>query len=315
MALGRLRATVVDRVELRLRSQPLGRLLARAVASGLLSPSFALRLGYGHSTLPAAADVVISSGGRTLLANVALARLLGAPNVFSGTLRGLPAEAFAAVVQPYAEAAGKPRHVVALKPSPVDPDAMRAPEPWPEGRRAALLVGGPSGAHGFSDADWAGLRTLVAAPGRIAWRVVTSPRTPGEAADQLIAAAGASVEAVVDFRSAGPGSIAAALDWADAVACTEDSSSMIVEAVCARRPVLALLPSARRLRPDEAGMLDSLAARGLLARRPLAGIEPAEADRALGEARPLIANPLDDLARALAPMLGWADLSAAAGSV
>jgi mitochondrial fission protein ELM1 len=258
---------------------------------------------------------VVSSGGRTLLANIALARLYGAPNVFAGTLRGLPPEAFSAVVQPYAEAAGKPRHVVALKPSPVDPDAMRAPAPWPEGRRAALLVGGPSGAHGFSDADWAGLAALVSAPGRIVWRVVTSPRTPGAEADRLIAAAGPSVDGFVDFRSAGPGSIAGALDWADAVVCTEDSSSMITEAVYARRPVLALLPAERRLRPDEAGMLDALTARGLVARRAMAGIDAAEADRALGEARPLAANPLDDLARALAPMLGWAALPAAGGSV
>jgi mitochondrial fission protein ELM1 len=284
----------------------LARLLTRGVVAGWVSPRRAMMLAHGIDTATLGpADVIVSAGRRTMLANIALARGLNTANVFAGSLRGAPAEAFAAVLLPYAKAAGRPRHLVTLKPAPIDPDAMRQPSTWPDGRRVTLVLGGPSTAHRFLDEDWAAIAALIAGSEGLSWRVVTSPRTPPAVADQLARTCAARVDAFIDFRRAGPGSITDALDWADAIVCTEDSSSMIAEAIATRRPVVALQPGVRRLRADEADMLDTLEAQRRMVRLPLATVDAATLDAALSAVVPLRDNPLDILARALAPLIGW----------
>ena len=85
-ALKRRGAVAVDRIELKTRVPlpkgfipKLGRVLpARSV----------LRLhGIDADAVPRP-DLIVSSGGATLGANVALAKILGVPNVFSGSTRG-----------------------------------------------------------------------------------------------------------------------------------------------------------------------------------------------------------------------------------
>ncbi|MCP1336575.1 ELM1/GtrOC1 family putative glycosyltransferase [Futiania mangrovi] len=308
LALSRRHALAVDRQEIRLRRGKLARPLGWLFARGLLSARSLLSLSF--SLDPDGIDrpdLVISTGGTTRLANVALARHYRVPNVYAGTLRGLPPRLFSAILLPYREAEGRTNHVITLKPSPVDPDDMPPARPWTgtaaeEGRRIAVLVGGPSGAHRFDDADWEGLLGLLGHtgwPAGIRLLVTNSPRTPEAVSDRLAEAAlrhPALVEEFVDFRTAGPGSILRLLSRADAVLCTEDSSSMIVEAICARRPVVALVPEGRSLRADEARMLDDLAADRLMAPLPLKSANPERLSAALTDLRPLTANPLDTLA-------------------
>ncbi|MDX5361371.1 MAG: mitochondrial fission ELM1 family protein [Alphaproteobacteria bacterium] len=319
MALARRHALAVDRQEIRLRRGKLARPLGWLFASGLLSARGLLSLAYGldagHLPRP---DLVVSTGGTTRLANVALARHYRVPNVYAGTLRGLPPRLFSAILLPYREAEGRTHHVITLKPSPVDPDDMPPARPWTgtaaeEGHRIAVLVGGPSGAHRFADADWEGLLGLLGHtgwPSGVRLLVTNSPRTPEPVSDRLAEAARehpALIEEFVDFRTAGPGSILGLLSRADAVLCTEDSSSMIVEAICARRPVVALVPEGRSLRADEARMLDDLAADRLMAPVPLKAANPGGLVAALADLRPLAANPLDTLADAI---LGQIDRTA-----
>src|SRR5690606_33238115 len=104
----------VVRVPIERRRLTPGRALAGALKFGIPAETV-LRSGYTIGrALPKAVDLVISAGGDTLAANAAAACLYGAPNIFCGTLRHLPPEAFSLVVSSYARHAGLPRHLVAL---------------------------------------------------------------------------------------------------------------------------------------------------------------------------------------------------------
>ena len=137
--------------------------------------------------------------------------------------------------------------------------------------------------------------------GLFRWVVTNSPRTPPEVSDALAEAArtSSSVLDYVDFREAGPGSVVDLLGRADFVVCTEDSSSMLVEGICAQRPTIALLPKDRRLTPREDVMLSGLASRNLLGHL---GLEDGLAEKLAGvlaSLEPMPTNHLDDLAEAL----------------
>lgn len=279
-----------------------------------------LRMAYSDITLPKQApDLIISAGGATLPANVALARYYSVPNVFSGSLRNAGAKCFAAVLTPYEDLGGQPRHIVLPKPSSVDPDQMgpvnllRDHEAGKaEPLTGALLVGGPSGCHSYADEEWKLVTELLTAEdaGPFRWRVTNSPRTPPEVSDALAEAARTSgwIIEFVDFRDAGPGSVAPLLGQADFVVCTEDSSSMLVEGVCAQRPTVALLPRDRRLTRREDVMLSGLCSRNLLGQLRLEEGLERDLGNVLAALEPMTTNHLDDLADALERQLGAAAL-------
>src|SRR5665648_895804 len=74
------------------------------------------------------ADLVVSAGGETHMPNLCVTRLLGVPNIFCGSLlRGLGPENFSLIISSYERDAESPRHLVVLKPSSIDPDALGRP--------------------------------------------------------------------------------------------------------------------------------------------------------------------------------------------
>ncbi len=156
-AAARLRPIEVKTLQVRRPRWLTPGLLWRLSSSGL-SPAVILGYAYGidAATLPAA-NLVVSAGGDTLAANVAASRLLGAANVFYGSLRRYPPESFSLVLTSYARNATKPRHVMSLKPSRLDPDTL---PPLPKGSAskppavAGLLVGGDAGTVRFQPSDW-----------------------------------------------------------------------------------------------------------------------------------------------------------------
>lgn len=301
----------LDRLEL-----AMPRLLPKALIPRLarqLPPAWALSFLHGidHKSLEKP-DVIVSSGGSTLGANVALARILGVPNVFSGSTRGFPLDAFRLVLTPYASVARAPKVVVARpKPTPFDPDRIPAPKPLRaredvRGARVSLLIGGPTPSADFLSEDWSRLAALVAA--LVAdWgcraTVVTSPRTPEAAYAKLLPLRerfGAAVT-VIDFRASGPGSIDAAFDC-DLILITSDSMSMMTEAALSRRPAIALAPATTRPNKDDEAVA-GLIASGWLAVLPLAGADAASLVEAAVAITPIDHNHLDRLADLLGTAL------------
>ena len=99
--LGQLGKWDVHWVPVSLRAGGLRTPLKWLLNAGMAVPDKMLKSVYRVGAWPAAKpDLIISSGGKTLFASAALARRHDCPNLFMGTLRGLDAALFSAVLAP-----------------------------------------------------------------------------------------------------------------------------------------------------------------------------------------------------------------------
>ena len=315
-ALARRSDVRVRRLEVRPRPVLNGTLL-RWLVRAHLSPALLLRLACGLA--PGAIgrpDLIVSAGSDTLAANVLAHRLSGAPNVFIGTIRDLAENDFTAVLTTFPSQAARPRHVLAAKPTLVDPDRLPPLRPIASaadlaGASLGVLVGGPTPSHGWSEADWSTLATRLGTVARetgARLRITTSRRTPAAAvaALEVLAETGA-VETLAIFGR----TPAVPLDrffGADALLVTDDSATMVFEAVTARRPVVTLAPTDRQpTRDDEA--FAHLEGQALIRRMALVALAPHSLAEAIAAIRPMATHPAVPLLAALAPLLAPAGLA------
>lgn len=311
-AIARKRPVAVTSVTIARRALASPMVLRAMIGAGL-PPGLVLTAGYRLATPLPPADLVISAGGHTLAANIAAARHLAVPNIFCGTIRWAPAEAFAAVVSSYEKHSGRPRHIIALKPSRLDPDAnLGARSRRPLSRQApprtiGLLVGGPSGRFAYQPEEWQHLARLladVAAKWGTRWVISTSRRTPAAAADLFAGLAGEPYVAdVLDFRTAGPGTLARVFSVAEAIVCTADSSTMMSEAVAMRLPVVGVHPIVSDYKGEERDYRAMMEAKGWVRSLALESLDADGLVAALLAVTPMVENPLDHLASALADLV------------
>ena len=254
------------------------------------------------------ADLVVSAGGETQMPNICVTRYLGVPNVFCGSLlRGLGAENFSLVISSYDRDAGSPRHMVLLKPSAIDPDALGRPAAVPRygpdhrPKLAGLLIGGNAGPFRYRAAEWDRLlefaKRLSKAWGT-RWLVSTSRRTPDHVADKVaeLAKDESVIARFIDYRSAGPGTLPEIFGKAEMIVCTEDSSTMVSEAVSARLPVVGVAPEAHRFTDEESAYREFLVRNNWCRVLPIASLTPDSFAAALSEIEPIKENPIDALA-------------------
>ena len=309
-ALERKVSVELDRLEVHRRFLSPGRLLSSMVAKGY-APHTILKTGYGlqADALPAA-DLVVSAGGNTLAANIAAARHLDAANIFIGSLRRFPAEAFDLVITSYQRFADRPRHMVSLKPSSIDPEKLARPHRVPvfgpdnPPATAGLLIGGDTPDHRFSQDEWrrlAGILTDLHAQWGTRWLVSNSRRTPEYASNLIGQAAGrtAAVEEFIDVRDAGSGGVEPIFSKADIMLCTDDSSTMISEAIAARLPVVGLQPKIYGFTPQESEYRDYLGINNWTRTLGIGDLSAESLSAALSEIRVMADNHLDILARRL----------------
>lgn len=307
-ALARLKPVEEQRVAIRRRRSIPGRTLRMLSTSKTLTPAGFLRLGYGidPGTLRPA-DLVISSGGDTLPANVAARRLLGAENIFIGSRRKVDIRHFSLIVSSYASDEGLERYLVTLKPSALDPDTLGRPKRVPvysatrPPKVCGLLVGGNSGLFKYRDAEWLALFDFARAVSRAwgtRWLVSTSGRTAPRIAEAALELARdeETVADFIDYRHAGPGTLESIFTRANAIVCSEDSSTMISESIWARLPVVGVSPKRHAFKAEEAGYRAMMLANDWCRFLPIADLMPEHFGAALSEIRPLRENPLDRLA-------------------
>lgn len=260
--------------------RPLLRFLLRLFPKGL--PDALLRFAYDWSgdTRPLQADVVVSSGGQSIPFAVSIARRLGAKYVFCGDPAPWPAHWCDVVLSPV-PIPGHPCAIVTeLLLTDMSPERVagrggayrQAFAASGGGTLAALLVGGDSRSHRYMTADWEALAAGINRLGEQGWRwlLSTSRRTPPEAEHILRERVDPRwlVKAVwwhaqpervlVDFLGA-----------ADVVGVTQDSLSMLSEAMASGRPVLSLVPAEVRPSAFLEAVLAGQEARRRLARVPL----------------------------------------------
>ena len=309
-ALKRVADVECTRVEIKRRKLVPNRLMRAALKRGA-SSELLIGLGYGFrvSDLPKA-DLVVSSGGETLVANIAVARLLGAENIFCGSLRRIPPTEFSLVLTSYDRLENEPRHAIVLKPNTMDPVSLgrggelaRLSAENPP-KLMGCLIGGNSGMFSFTDNEWRELakklREISIAFGT-RWLISTSRRT-GDIAGDIFAELARDrnvVEDFIDYRTAGPGTLPEILKRADAILCTADSSSMVSEAVSARQPVIGLRPEVFDYKSEEAEYLDFMTARNWCRFMGLEMFDAQSFMAALQEITPMSHNHLDVLAKVL----------------
>ncbi len=160
----------------------------------------------------------------------------------------------------------------------------------------------------YHDADWTKLLSFIEASHAAhatRWIVSTSRRTPDRVGDRLqaLAARSPAIARFIDFRVAGPGTLPEVFAGVEAILATEDSSTMMSEAVCARLPVVGVAPASHDFKDEEREYRALMLREGWVASLALADLEPASFVAALGGLTPLAANHLDALAAALAERL------------
>jgi len=311
-AIARRRPIEVTRVPVERRWIVPTRWLRRRINAEGFFPPRMLRMAYriDADALPRA-DLVVSAGGETQMPNICVTRLFGIPNIFCGSLlRGLGPENFSLVISSYDRDAGSPRHMVVLKPSAIDPDALGRPASVPRygpechPGLAGLLIGGNAGPFRYTNAEWERLLDFAVEVSRAwgtRWLVSTSRRTPPRVGDMLteLAKDESVIERFIDYRSAGPGTLPQIFAKAEMIVCTEDSSTMVSEAVSARLPVIGVAPAAHRFTDEESAYRDFLMRNNWCRVLPIAELTPASFAGALTEIEPMQENPLDALAAKL----------------
>jgi mitochondrial fission protein ELM1 len=275
----------VEEMEIRLRAKGFRPLLRALVNSGwgdwLLerAPNWPKLFYKGYA--PHAHDLVISAGGDTIYLNALLGR--NARNVFCGSLRGVEGTRFDQIVHIRPDSARNWQAMEVL-PSSADPEAAaRAAESyadqWLDGRRQgywALLIGGDGSGYRYdATALVEATRQLAELARRHGRRLLisTSRRTGADVETALDTWLGTQPEAPVArlvLYNRRPERVATTfMALADWVFCTEDSVSMISEAVLLRRPLITLLPESARPGVDHRALVTHLADKGRLWRVPL----------------------------------------------
>ncbi|MGI9521273.1 MAG: ELM1/GtrOC1 family putative glycosyltransferase [Hyphomicrobiaceae bacterium] len=300
-AFARRRSTEVNRIEVSRGGWP-GPMAALATRSPF-TPERILSIIYGldEQDLPDA-DVIISAGAETLAANVCSAKLKSAKNIFYGSLRQYRAADFALVMTSYKRSVTAPNMVQFLKPSALDPDKLPDLSGGGPPRVLGLLLGGPTRNTRFSESEWKSLVDLVENSYRtngIRWHVSDSRRTPHVASDMFRAKASDADGAIVQFISSGSPSSPPLSDLfakVDGVVCTSDSSSMVSEAVWARRPLVAAEPLKFKISRNEQEYRRWLTQNRWCATAKISRLRPESLITAFESVVPRKANALEELA-------------------
>ena len=255
-------------------------------------------------------NLIVSAGGRTSFANAWLARALRIPNIYAGSLRNLDPRLFTRVLTLEPISAADNNLVLPIHASPVDAAdveregvRLREERGWEDQRIWLILIGGNGAGYRYVEHDWqelARLMTLLASQHGIRWLVASSRRTGAEAERRLQSSMDAAYVVASSWATADNAfELPAFLGVAERVFVTEDSMTMLTEAIYSRRPVHSLAPA--HARPDERYQrtMQRFADRGFICRHSIAALlqRPVSLDKKT--CRPMQESPIEQLAKQL----------------
>lgn len=310
----------VERVECRPRLNGAARSLVRAWMgrSGRPLPNWILKrwlqVDLSATTAPKP-DLILSSGGKSVFAARSLAARHGVPYVFLGERKPYPSEWFHTVFTPSARETGVNDVAIEMIPTQVTKAGVdKAAAAWadrPTGRLWTMVIGGASVSHRYVAADWdelaAGMNTLARREG-IRWLVTTSRRTGAEAEARLRIGLDPSVVAAAVWWAEKPEKkMSAFLGSAEEVVVTQDSVTMVTEAVASGRPVIVVRPQDVRF-PEGSfmpGYFSRLEAGRRISRAPMSGLGNFSAGSGTFLVR---IGPIEsEMVQCLLPRLAWRD--------
>ena len=267
----------VEWVEVRLRVG-LFRVLQRELLkrTRLAIPSWILKLFYNILEPKQLPGMIVSAGGRTSFANTWLARRYNIPNIFIGSLRGLPAELFTAVLTLEPIPGVRNNIVLQFPVSEITPqflDKIEVSKSLLSKPCWVLLVGGDGSGYDYQPDDWERLGcllNLLAQHYDVHWLICSTPRTGKDAQTILERELDSQYLAESSwFEDRSENKIPMYLAAADKVFVTEDSMTMIGEALSSGKPVFSLQPE--RVNPNQRYLnaLQRYVDRGLLVRHAI----------------------------------------------
>lgn len=204
-------------------------------------------------------ELIISSGGKSAFASRVLKRRYDAANIFVGVPERFPDHWFDLIISPVQRVFKTAALVSGVIPNSITPVAVEraGSQYWEQGVPAqpcwALLIGGDSKSHRFSETDWRGLIEGInglAKRSGVRWLITTSRRTP-EFVERMLDEE-LDRECVVDlvlYNREPRRVMLPFLAAAQRVVVTQDSLTMASEALCSGRPVTLLTPAELKLDP------------------------------------------------------------------
>ena len=271
-ALQRRQPVEVQLVALHLRFGLARNLMRFMLNRGVFPPAAFLRLFYSMGALPdGRCDLIVSAGGKTSFASAWLAQSLQVPNVFYGSLRRLSASLFTQVltVEPLDPAAAN-NLVLSIPPSAID--ASEVPAQGAELRQQLalggeplwlMLLGGNGAGYSYLKDDWTQLARAMASLSErhgVRWLLLASRRTGDDVRRIMSEKLPLTMLAAVDWgREIDAMTVAACLGAAERTFVTEDSMTMISEAIHAGSPVTTLQPGRIDSTPRYEAMLTAFA--------------------------------------------------------
>ncbi|MGB0466460.1 MAG: ELM1/GtrOC1 family putative glycosyltransferase [Pontibacterium sp.] len=287
-------------IDVRLRAKPLRKLLRGLLNTNSQFFSSLICKLYQYELPTRHPDLIVSTGGNTAYLNIALATRFHCENYFIGSLRGLKAGLFSKVFT--IEPTGSDNNILMpLAPVPFNreglKDAGAALKQQHHKPLWALLIGGSTREYLYSENDWASLAekmNLLADQCSIQWLVTTSRRT-GAHVEQILAD-GLHKDTLADatWYSQQPRKVMMSyLGAADRVFCTEDSLSMLTEAIYSSKPATSIFPFDHKPEQRYEAAISRLVERGWLQRCQINKLDV----RIEGQDSGLRADPADELWR------------------
>lgn len=248
-ALGEVQSVEVSEYELEWRFP-----LFRALLSGVFARSFFLPIGCFYRNLPSLRqyDLVLSAGGATQWLNAAIAHQNKIDNVFLGSSRRIPGNAFSLIASHDAPLNQPPFFRFGLIPSHVThvaaTEAAIAAGLEPSSSWGLVIGGDGEGMH-WSREDYLELVKVIcsqASDARVELWIATSRRTPAEVESAILDFAhGSGVLAgacLVHRPTQDEVSLLAMMGACSRICVTADSMSMTHESVSSGSPVLVAFP-------------------------------------------------------------------------
>jgi mitochondrial fission protein ELM1 len=270
-------------------------------------PHWILKLFFGFVRPDGNPDLLVASGGKSVFAARSLALRENRPLVFIGERKPFPSAWFHTVLTP--SEFERDQNDVPLKmiPTSVTSEKLeKAACAWierPEGPLWAMVLGGKSLSHSFTEQDWKGLgraMNRLSEMNGIRWLVTSSRRTGGQAEAWLRESLDSNHVAGAVWWSEKPEKLLYEyLGSAGQVFVTQDSVTMVTEATACKSPPVVLTPAQVRF-PKKSFLpryFQELDESGLIVRRKIEDL--GDFELTASEKAGVHEDPLDLIARVL----------------
>ena len=187
-------------------------------------------------------DLIISTGGDTSFLNVLLAKYLSVPNIYCSSLRGLDNNLFTHTVS--IKDNRLPNEIVV----DLSPIYVKTADKELHGSYIAILIGGKTKNYKFIDEEFISLvENSIALAKKFNYKllITTSRRTPISVEKEIKKIYHENedyIEKCVLFNEKPQKVVNYFLSNADVIFCTEDSGSMITEAILSKKRVYTIRP-------------------------------------------------------------------------